>query len=177
MEKKSEDYLNFIKSRKSIRNFVYKKIDKETIREIIECGRWIPSGQNNLPWKVCIVIHPTVKRMLAELTKDGGIIEGAYVNLVIFLNLEKSYDQIKDIQACGAFMENLLLGVHAVNLGAVWLGEILKEKEKVNDIFKLSPNKFELMGVIAIGVIDEELEKKEKEPRERREIDEFIDWF
>ena len=177
MEKKTKDYLNFIKSRKSIRNFVYKKIDQETIRNIIECGRWAPSGQNNQPWKVCIVIHPTVKRMLAELTKDGGIIEAAYVNLVVFLNLEKSYDKIKDIQTCGAFMENLLLGAHALSLGAVWLGEILKDKEKVNDIFKLSPDKFELMGVIAIGVIDEELEKKEKKPRERREIDEFIDWF
>ena len=74
-------------------------------------------------------------------------------------------------------MENLLLGAHALNFGAVWLGEILKNKEKVNDIFKLSPNKCELMGIIAIGLINEEMEKKDEKTRERREIDEFIDLF
>jgi hypothetical protein len=31
------------------------------------------------------------------------------------------------------------------------------------------------MGVLTVGLIDESLEKKEE--RERRPLDEFIDWF
>ena len=177
MEEKSADYLDFLKSRSSTRSFVYKKIGEETIRNIIECGQWAPSDKNNQPWKLCVVNHPTVKRMLAELTKDGGLVDSAYINLVVFFDLEKSSNRIRDIQSCGAFMENLLLGTHALKLGGVWISEILENKEKVNDIFKLRHDQFELMGVIAIGVIDEEMEKKKKVTRERREIDEFIDWF
>ena len=55
----------------------------------------------------------------------------------------------------------MLLAVHAKGLGAVWIGEILKNKEKVSEIFKLSPERYELMGVLTVGLIDEALEKKE----------------
>lgn len=175
MESKTNDLLNLIKSRRSVRNFVYKKIDNQTIKEIVDCGRWAPSGRNSQPWKVCIVSHPTVKRMIAENSKYGGIIESAYLNYVIFLDLERGYDRVKDILAIGAFIQNMLLAVHAKGLGAVWIGEILKNKEKINEIFKLSPENYELMGVLTIGLIDESLEKKEE--RERRPLDEFTDWF
>jgi nitroreductase len=177
MESKTSNLEEFIKSRRSIRNFIYEKIHNDRIKEVLECGRWAPSGENNQPWKVCIVIHPTVKRMVAELSKYGGIIESAYVNFVIFLDLKRSYDRTKDLQAIGAFIENILLGAHAKGLGAVWIGEILANKEKVNEIFKLSLDKFELMCVIAIGIIDAALEERHKEERERRSLDEFIDWY
>lgn len=175
MESKTNDLLDLIRSRKSVRNFIYKKIDNDTIKEILDCGRWAPSGQNSQPWKVCIVAHPTVKRMIAEQSKYGGIIESAYLNFVVFLDLERGYDRVKDVLAVGAFIQNLLLAVHAKGLGGVWIGEILKNKEKVSEIFKLSPEKFELMGVLTVGLIDESLEKKEE--RKRRSLDEFIDWF
>ena len=172
------DFIEFIKERKSIRNFIYQKIDKDTILNILECARWAPSGNNSQPWHICVVIHPTVKRMLSELSKYGGIIEDAYVNLVIFLDLERGYDRVKDIQAIGAFIQNILLGVHAQEeLGAVWIGEILNRKEEVNEIFKFPTDKFELMGIIAIGVIDEAREKVREKERKRRQIDEFIDWY
>ena len=55
--------------------------------------------------------------------------------------------------------------------------EILNKKEKINEIFNFDPERFELMGVIAIGVIDEEMEMKKESSRERIELDDFIDWF
>jgi len=171
----TNNLLNLIKSRRSVRNFVYKKIDNQTIKEIVDCGRWAPSGQNSQPWKVCIVSHPTVKRLIAENSKYGGIIESAYLNFVIFLDLERGYDRVKDILAIGAFIQNMLLAVHAKGLGAVWIGEILNNKEKVSEIFKFSPERYELMGVLTVGLIDESLEKKKE--RERRSLDEFVDWF
>jgi nitroreductase len=177
MESKKTNLEDLIKSRRSVRNFIYEKIHNDRIKEILECGRWAPSGENNQPWKVCVVIHPTVKRMIAEQSKYGGIIESAYVNFVIFLDLKRSYDKTKDIQAIGAFIENILLAAHGKGFGAVWIGEILANKEKINEIFKLPTDKFELMCVIAIGVIDKPMEEKHKEERERRPLDDFIDWF
>jgi len=172
------DFIEFIKQRKSTRSFIYHKISKEIILNILECARWAPSGDNSQPWRVCVVIHPTVKRMLSELSKYGGIIEDAYVNLVIFLDLERGYDRVKNIQAIGAFMENILLGIHAQeDLGAVWIGEILGRKEEVIEIFKFPKDKFELMGIIAIGIVDEAREKAREKERKRRSLDEFVDWY
>jgi nitroreductase len=174
----SNDLINLIRTRRSIRNFVYQKIDNQIIREIVDCGRWAPSGQNKQPWKVCIVAHPTVKRMIAEQSKYGGIIEDAFLNLVVFYDIERGYDRTKDVLSIGAFIQNLLLGAHAKGLGSLWIGEILTNKEHVNEIFKLPPDKFELMGVVTIGVIGQSLEdKEEQEDRDRRPLDEFIDWF
>ena len=178
MELIKTDLIDFIKNRKSVRNFIYKKIDKEIILECIDAGRYAPSEGNSQPWHVCVVIHPTVKRMLSELSKDGGIIEEAYANLVVFLDLERGFERIKDLQAIGAFMQNILLGVHAKeDLGAVWIGEIIGKKEKVNEIFKYSLEKYELMGIIAIGFTDEAREKASKISRERRTVDEFVEWY
>ena len=109
MEADTKKLLEFITSRKSTRIFLEEaKIDKKIILDILECGRWAPSGKNNQPWLVNVVIHPVVKKMMSELTKDGGIIENAYVNFVVFLDLDKVYDRVKDIQAMGAFMQNIL---------------------------------------------------------------------
>jgi nitroreductase len=177
MKKKSLDLIEFITSRKSTRNFVFEKIERETIENILECGRWAPSGLNNQPWYVCVAQHPSLKKMLGETTKYGGIIESAYYNLVIFLDLDKTYNRVKDLQAIGAFMENLLLGAHAMGIGAVWLGEILNNKEKVNEIFKLSTDKYELMGVIALGSIDEQMEEKKEKERTRKSLEDFVNWI
>ena len=166
--------LNFIKSRQSIRKFKNEPIKKEIIEKILECGRYAPSGLNNQPWKVLIIQDNELKFKLSELTHYESIIRNAPVNIAVFYDIERGYNRVKDILAIGAFIENIILAVHALNLGAVWLGEILNQKEKVNELFGLDENKFELMAVIAMGKPDEKL--KELSDRERREISEFCQW-
>jgi hypothetical protein len=75
-------------------------------------------------------------------------------------------------------MQNILLGVHAQpDLGAVWIGNILEKKEEVNKLFKLSDDDFELMGVIAVGEIDPAGGKLIEGIRERRALDDFVEWY
>ena len=47
-------------------------------------------------------------------------------------------------------MQNMLLAAHALGLGAVWLGEILKNAESVRVLLEFPPE-MELMAVIAVG--------------------------
>lgn len=172
----NDDYLDFLKSRRSVRNFLEEQVDKNTILKILECARWAPSGLNNQPWKVNVVIHPTIKKLLADCTKYKEIVENAAVNIVVFLDLSKSYNRVKDLQGIGAFMQNILLSTHALGLGCVWLGEILNNKEEVNAIFKLNPESFELMGVVALGKIDTSTDSS-KEARERRSVELFTEFY
>jgi nitroreductase len=60
------------------------------------------------------------------------------------------YHGVKDHQAIGACIQNMLLAAHALGLGAVWLGEILKNAEGVRTLLGL-PEQMELMAVVALG--------------------------
>ena len=121
--------LNLIKTRRSIRKFTSKAIEDEQLNQIIEAGTWAPSGLNNQPWKIAIIKDHYIKTSLAPLTRYSPIIEGAPVLIAVFLDISLSYDRTKDIQATGACIQNMLLAIHALGLGGVWLGEILKNKE------------------------------------------------
>ncbi len=139
-----------IKLRRSIRKFTSQGIDDEQIHQIIEAGMWAPSGLNNQPWRIAIIKDSPTRKSIAPLTRYAPIIEGAPLLLAVFLDAGASYDRIKDIQAIGACIQNMLLTIHDLGLGGVWLGEILKNKEQVAKLLE-APDSFELMAVIALG--------------------------
>ena len=66
------------------------------------------------------------------------------------LDVESSYHRDKDLQGVGAALQNMLLAAYALELGAVWLGEILKNGEQVIELLNL-PARYELMAVLALG--------------------------
>jgi nitroreductase len=68
----------------------------------------------------------------------------------VFLDKAESYHRVKDIQAVGACVQNMLLTIHSLGLGGVWLGEILKNHEAVEKILEV-PESCELMALIAMG--------------------------
>jgi nitroreductase len=111
---------------------------------------WAPSGKNNQPWKFAIIQDAVLKESLATLTHSRSIIQRAPVCVGVFLDHSRVYDQTKDVQAVGACIQNMLLTIHSLGLGGVWLGEILKNKEKVGELLGLSGN-LELMAVVAFG--------------------------
>ena len=179
MEIQTSDFINLIKSRKSVRNFTFKKLTQQTIREILECGFALDENLNQ-PYRVNAVTHPTVKMMLAELLPQyAEIYETTSCCLVVFLDLQKSKNRDDDIFTIGAFVENILLAVHALpDIGAVWLKIEQNIKQKINEIFKLSDKVYELIGIIAIGAIDEEVASIESTKQGiRRPVEDFTDWF
>jgi nitroreductase len=110
MEVQTSNLIDIIKKRKSIRHFSFKKLTQQVINEILECGRFALEENVSQPYRVNVVIHPTVKMMLAEISTDyADIYETASCVFVIFLDLEKINDRIKDLLAIGAFIENVLL--------------------------------------------------------------------
>lgn len=142
--------LSTIKSRRSIRQFRKESVSDETVDQILECGLWAPSGKNNQPWKFAVVRDESLKASLASLTHYGKVIQSAPVCIIVFLDHQRVYDRTKDIQAVGASIQNMLLAIHALGLGGVWLGEILKNKERVKDLLGARED-WELMAVIALG--------------------------
>ena len=148
------DAIECLKSRRSIRKFKKKPIPREIILEILECGRWAPSGVNYQPWKIFIVMNPEFKKDLAKCTKYSNMINNCSSVFLIYLDKSIEYNYTKQVQSIGAFFENILLSIHAMGLGGVWIGEIINQKNEVDKLLDIKDPKLEFMGAIALGYPD-----------------------
>jgi len=142
--------LEAIKTRRSVREFTAEPVGRGLIKQIISAGVWAPSGLNNQPWRFVIIRDSGLRARLAELTRYAHIVEAAPVLIAVYLDQEKMYDPVKDHQSAGACVQNMLLAAHELELGAVWLGQILASKERVNEVLGLS-SRHELAALLAVG--------------------------
>lgn len=158
----NNEVLRAISSRRSIRKYTGESAKEESIRLILEAGRWAPSGLNNQPWRFMVVDAPETRERLAELTKYGRIIREGAVCIAVFYNHPEGYDRDKDAMAIGACIQNMLLATHSLGLGAVWLGEILNRKEEAAHVLGTG-SELELMALIALGIPAESPRSPRKE--------------
>ena len=117
-----------IKTRRSVRAFTNTDVSDDLLGQILEAGRWAPSGLNNQAWCFITVRNTGTKVELSKLTHYGHIIKVAPLVIAVFLDKEHMYNYIKDVQSAGAAMQNMLLAIHSLGLGGVWLGEILNNR-------------------------------------------------
>jgi nitroreductase len=151
----SEVFMNeiiskIIRQRRSIRKFTAQMPGEQEIEQILEAARWAPSGQNNQPWKFMVIRDTITREGLAQFTSYKRIVRGAPISIVVCLDTAISYNRDKDLMAVGAAIQNMLLCIHSLGLGACWLGEIINRKEKVSQYLDLA-GEFEIMAVVAIG--------------------------
>jgi len=155
-----------IRARRSVRQFTREEVSDEVVNEILEAGSWAPSGKDNQPWEFAVIRDRVLRESLASLTHSGSIIREAAVCITVFLDHSRVYDRTKDVQAVGACIQNMLLTIHSLGLGGVWLGEILKNKEKVKELLNGGEG-LELMAVVAFGHPSKRLSTGERDPLEK----------
>lgn len=152
-----------IRKRRSIREFTDEPVSRDALVTIVSAGIWAPSGLNNQPWRFILVRDRDTCEQLAQYTTYSHIILGAPALIVVFLDREAMYNEVKDHQAAGACIQNMLLATEELGLGAVWLGQILRKRDKVSELFSLSDT-YELMAVLAIGHPRHRNQKSQRKP-------------
>lgn len=164
----SHPVLEAIYKRRSIREYTEDPVSMENLQEIIKAGTWAPSGLNNQPWRFVIIRDPATREELSTATHYSHIVRAAQALIAVFIDREAMYNEVKDHQAVGACIQNMLLATEALGLGAVWLGQILNNKEEVNRILEVD-ERYDLMAVVAIGY-----PLHGKQQSTRKELDQFI---
>jgi nitroreductase len=160
-----EQKLQFIFGRRSIRAYAAEPVGDDLVRKLLEAAMAAPSAAAKDPWRFVVVTNPQVLSAITDALPNGQMLRSAPLGIVVCGDLGAAHDgQLSYLlQDCSAAIENLLLGVHALGLGACWLGVHPREQrmKRLREILKLP----ELMIPVACIAIGHPAETKE--PRTR----------
>lgn len=145
------DVFEYIKTRRSIRNYLEQPIDKTDIDIIIESAVWAPSAKNRQPWSFAVIQNKDLILKISKLSIYGRWMKNSSCFIIVFLNDYKKDTYIKDVQAIGASIQNILLTAHSLGIGACWIGEILEQENAIKEIIGLTRNNNEIMAIISLG--------------------------
>lgn len=147
-----EEVLQLIKSRRSVRTYSDRPVADGLVRQVLEAGRWAPSGLNNQPWRFVVVREEGLKGRVARHTRYRKVVESAPVIVPVFIHKPTMYNEVKDHQSMGACLQSMLLMAHALGLGAVWLG-IAPGGDRAHAIAELLrlPAGVEPLALVAVG--------------------------
>jgi nitroreductase len=167
-----------IMSRRSVRSYKDKPIEKNKIEQIIQCGLWAPSARNLQPWKFVAVTdkklikdvaekiksrliddskHPFVKERAK--TKDDPIFYSAPLVIFILGDKENKWSTID----CSLATENMMLAASSLGISSCPIGVAKCITEEKDIIKKLGfPEGYELVITLVFGYADEEPKPQER---------------
>ncbi len=151
-----ESFMEVVRTRRSVRTYKPDPISDEMIHQVIEAGKWAPSGNNTQPVEIVIIKDPDLMGKVSEILHNvhGGKSKqefGAPVTLVVLgdLRLCNAYpkgpfrDEILHASLSAA-IENMLLASTTLGLGgSVWktvsmtAGVLIKELLGIPQLFVL----------------------------------------
>ena len=162
--------LEAIFSRRSIRKFAPGKLDKKDINTLLEAAMAAPSACCKDPWEFLVIENPD---MLAKMTTElpnAPFLPSAAAAIIVCGDLDKAHEGLLSymIQDCSAAIENMLLGVEMLGLGACWIGIHPRENRIafLKELYKL-PESVLPIGIIAIGKAEVKPESRTRFKAER----------
>jgi nitroreductase len=150
----SDEQLDFIFGRRSIRVYSPGAIPEATVTKLLEAAMAAPSAMTKDPWRFVVVRDPTVLATLAHVLPGGKMLSTATIAIVVCGDLEIAFERHLSflLQDCSAATENLLLAAHAQGLGACWVGVHPSENagRQVKDLLSL-PFSIVPIAVVSLG--------------------------
>lgn len=163
---KADAVIETIMTRRSIRQYQPKPVDRDTMQIILNCGINAPNGMNKQSWEVRVVDNADFINGVTELYKKANpkaAEDPSFKNMfrnaptVVFIANDPSYNcsQID----CGLLGENMILSAWSMGIGSCCLGgpaAFLKSPEAAEFLNRLEFSEgYELLYCIAFGYPDE----------------------
>lgn len=149
------DVITAIKTRRSIRTFLDKPVEKEKIDELLKLAMCAPSAGNEQPWHFIVVDDVKIKKDIADMHPYAKMLYQAPIGIIVLGDVSLEKYKGYWVQDCSAAIMNILTAAPAFNLQTVWCG-IYPTEERVKDFvdyFKLPSNMIP-MALIALGYSD-----------------------
>lgn len=162
------DLIDAIRARRSTRAFEYQPIPKDALVQLVDCGRWAPSGRNEQPVEYVVVDDPKLIKDIANVTDNGRFAENAGALVVVVSRVAKYF-----IEDGAAAVENVLLAATALGYASCWIAG--DKKDYAGSVLaRLDvPDDWKLVAILAVG---QEAADAPRKARERRPINEILHW-
>ena len=159
--------LELLKTRRSIRRFQDRPVEKEKIDQILKAVLLAPSSRSRRPWEFIVVTDKETLRELS-LCRQGSssFLAEAPLGIVIIADKEACDVWVEDCSITAILAQ---LTAHSIGLGSCWIQirERMKDesisaetyiKERLN-----IPDKYAVQCIIAIGYPGEEKKSYDEE--------------
>ncbi|MEM0199519.1 MAG: nitroreductase family protein [Desulfurococcaceae archaeon] len=156
------DYLEFLRSRRSIRKFKDQPPPLEEVLKAIDVARFAPSAKNAQPWRFILVKDPDVKSKLSRIHPAAKPLERAPLAVVVACNIDES--PVSYMLDCSAATVYFLLAAHALGLGTVWI-QTMRNIENIREVLGM-PSSTVPIAIVAVGYPDEAPEPPPRKPLE-----------
>lgn len=146
------DALEAIFGRRSIRKYTAEPVAEADVETILHAAMAAPSAGNQQPWRFVVTTDRAQLDAMAETTPYGKMLREAPLAITVCADTGGLKHDVMWQQDCGAATENALVAIHALGLGAVWLG-FWPKMERVQPLRAVLglPDGVEPFCVLAVG--------------------------
>ncbi len=143
-----------IKERKSVREYLTKRIPEEKLMEVLDAARYAPKAGNLQNFYFIVVKSKKRKEDISECCKNQSWMKNAPIHIVVcnkvkdIKRLYSEQGELFSIQNAAAAMENILLKATELGLGTCWVGAL--DFVKIQRILKL-PDDVRVEAIITLG--------------------------
>ena len=150
-----------IKSRRSIRRYSEKPVEREKILACLEAARLAPSAENSQPWRFLVIDDPELKRKVAEKAFSGiyapcKFAARAPVLVLLMARLDLLANVLgRMVQGTQFYLidlgiagEHFVLKAEELGLSTCWIGWF--NSRGVRKLLKI-PKKYRLVALISLG--------------------------
>jgi nitroreductase len=172
--------LNIIRTRRSTRNYLNKSVEDEKLQQVLDAGRYAPSGGNSQTTHFMVITNPEVMETLIQLVQQEfakmEVVPGMYRSMVHSIEASKSGNYVfqyhapvliltanqidygNNIADCACALENMMIMANALDLGSCWINQLkwLNENPIITEyLHSLGLDQTErVYGAMALGYAD-----------------------
>ena len=180
-----KNVFDVIKWRRSVRKFTSRRIDHETLHQILETARIAPSSSNRQAWHFMVIDDPVIiksipkqvvlgDQMIIKWLKDAPcIIAGCYKKALTH-HIAKLFDHENHLVDVSIAMTHICLAATALGIGSCFVGWF--NTRKLKKLLRL-PSEYRIAVLLALGYPEEESTEQgigDIKPHARKEFDEVV---
>ncbi len=158
-----EEFLEFLKQRRSIRIYQDKMIPDKEIEMILEAGRWTPSASNRQPWEFIVIKNKEFLKKIADIAIFGKFLMKAPVAIAIIGKIRENPNWY--IQDTSLVSMQMMLMAWTLGIGTCWIGSM--DRDKAKKILELDKDDF-LLTILPLGYY-----KNVPKPTNRKNLEEI----
>ena len=144
------NFYELAKSRYSVRNFMEKKVPKETVEQILAYGHIAPTGCNMQPQRILVIDEKEALEKLKSCTRSH--FDAPLAMLICYHKNEgwtRRYDGAKSAPVdCSIVTTHLMLGAWELGIGSCWVMSF--DPAAMRDAYKI-PEELEPVALLVMG--------------------------